>query len=1052
MAISDYKITAEDIAKYGCVSLPDTLTGNAQENKAKFDRLVRECVANAVNAVIDHMVLVENEAQDWASAEALRVQAEAARVAAENLRVQAENDRADAETARAAAEAARVLAENLRADAETARANAENKRDTAEKSRVSAETGRVNAESARVTAESQRANAESVRAQNEAARISAETGRADAEADRVSAEDTRIANEAARKSAETGRASAETVRESGENARKSAEKARASAEQQRESTESTRQTAEQSRVGAETARANAEKARADAETARVSAEQARATAESKRAAAETARQNAETGRTDAETKRVSAESARATAEGKRADAETARATAETKRVSAETARVSAESTRQTNETARVSAEKSRAAAETARQTAEKARNVWEEYSADKAYVPGNKVSFNGSSYVCTAATTGHAPTDTAYWLLIAQKGEDGKGAGDMLASVYDPKGKAQDVFQYADAKAGEAKSVADTAQTGLNTHIASKSNPHGVTAPQVGADPKGTAASAVSAHNAAADAHSALFAEKQDKLKGKKGKFVGFTADNTVGEVDAPASGGSRITMRFAADFVGQAWTLSGGSETYTGTVDSSKTATVSVLGINTTYTLSAALSGTTYTAKVTTKAYYTALSVRLTAFRATITVMVDSGSTVTATLGDMVLTATSDAGEVAFTVDEAGTWAIKATLDDQLARGTVSVTENGQNASLMLIYANVFGVMWDTSNSSTALTRLTPSTDPYGLVTRSVTTEPKPAVGTGSGSSPFDSYAPWNGMKECNLNSSGAVTAWKGNSAFTRRSDYTMVFIPAFYVAAKRNGTKQYFYVSDKPKTGMTKHPGSGKYIGRYTSNGEYGGGSTGSTPRVNISRAGFRDLVKSGITNGAFNSKFHLYDFATYCAIIFLYVVEFADWNCQSKIGRGYVDYSYEISSGATDTMTFHTGLRNNAVQYRWIENLWGNVSQWVDGFNANGTTAYYCTDPSKYADDTTTGYTKIGTLPASGWIKDLTVTDNGLLIPKTSGGSETTSIPDCVYSSSGWRVLSVGGNWSDGAQAGLLFFVAIYASSYSYSTFSARLLCEA
>ena len=355
MAISDYKITAEDIAKYGCVSLPDTLTGDAQENKAKFDRLVRECVANAVNAVIDHMVLVENEAQDWASAEALRVQAEAARVTAENLRVQAENDRADAETARAAAEAARVLAENLRAEAETARANAENKRDTAEKSRASAETGRVNAESARVTAESQRANAESVRAQNEAARISAETGRADAEADRVSAEDTRIANENARKSAETDRASAETVRESGENARKSAEKARASAEQQRES---------------------------------------------------------------------------------------------------------AESTRQTNETARVNAEKSRSAAETARQTAENARNVWEEYSAGKAYVPGNKVSFNGSSYVCTAETTGHAPTDTAYWLMIAKKGEDGKGAGDMLASVYDQKGKAQDVFQYADAKASEAKSAA----------------------------------------------------------------------------------------------------------------------------------------------------------------------------------------------------------------------------------------------------------------------------------------------------------------------------------------------------------------------------------------------------------------------------------------------------------------------------------------------------------------------------------------------------------------------------------------------------------------
>lgn len=535
MAISDYKITAEDIAKYGCVSLPDTLTGNAQENKAKFDRLVRECVANAVNAVIDHMVLVENEAQDWASAEALRVQAEAARVAAENLRVQAENDRADAETARATAEAARVLAENLRAEAETARANAENKRDTAEKSRASAETGRVNAESARVTAESQRANAESVRAQNEAARISAETGRADAEADRVSAEDTRIANENARKSAETDRASAETVRESGENARKSAEKARASAEQQRESTESTRQTAEQSRAGAETARANAEKARADAETARVSAEQARATAESKRVAAETARQNAETGRIDAETKRVSAESARATAEGKRADAETARATAETKRVSAETARANAESTRQTNETARVSAEKSRAAAETARQTAEKARNVWEEYSAGKAYVPGNKVSFNGSSYVCTAATTGHAPTDTAYWLLIAKKGEDGKGAGDMLASVYDPKSKAQDVFQYADAKASAAQSAAAT-----------------YTDNKIKAIPTPDVSGQIETHNTSENAHADKFA-KYLPLAG--GKMTGpITLGDNTKLVVHPNEAGGENTVNMTDD------------------------------------------------------------------------------------------------------------------------------------------------------------------------------------------------------------------------------------------------------------------------------------------------------------------------------------------------------------------------------------------------------------------------------------------------------------------------------------------------------------------
>ena len=537
---------------------------------------------------------------------------------------------------------------------------------------------------------------------------------------------------------------------------------------------------------------------------------------------------------------------------------------------------------------------------------------------------------------------------------------------------------------------------------------------------------------------------------KQNKIEGKKGQYAGFTEDNVLGAVNAPSSGGgSIITITFASDFVGQAWTLKGGGETYTGTVDSSKTASVGVLGINTTYTLSTALSGTTYTAEVTTKDYYTALAVALEKFRSTITVTVDSGSTVTATLGSTVLTKTST-GTAVFTVGKAGTWAIKATKGDQTAEGTVSITTSGQSKALTLSYANVFGVCWDTSNSSTALTRLTPSTDPYGLVTRSVTTEPIPAVGTGSGSSLFDSYAPWNGMKECNLNASGEVTAWKGDSAFSRSNSFTMVFIPEFYVAAKRNGTKQYFYVSDKPKTGMTKHPGSGKYVGKY----HIGSGVTsksGVIPLTNYARSWFRNTAT---TTG---SKRHLYDFATYCAVIFLYIVEFANWNCQSKIGQGYTNNnSSAIQNGGTDSMTYHTGRAagtdgKTAVQYRWIENLWGNVRQWVDGFNAAGPDVYCCTDPSKYADDTTTGYTNIGTLPSSGYIKDLIVTDNGLLIPKTTGGSETTYIPDYMWPSSGWRVLSVGGGWSYGAVAGLLCFVASDTSSNSSSDVSARLLCE-
>ena len=548
------------------------------------------------------------------------------------------------------------------------------------------------------------------------------------------------------------------------------------------------------------------------------------------------------------------------------------------------------------------------------------------------------------------------------------------------------------------------------------------------------------------------NAHGALFAKKQDKIKGKKGKFVGFMADNTVGEVDAPASGGSRITMRFAADFAGCAWTLSGGGEQYTGTVDSSLTATVSVLGIGTTYTLSAAIGGVTYTAEVTTKDYYTALAVALEKFLSTIIVTVDSGSTVMATLGSTILTRTST-GTAVFTVNKSGTWVIKASKGSDTASGTVTISKSGESKALRLSYANVFGVCWDTSNSSTALTRLTPSTDPYGLVTKSVTTEPKPAISAGgsspaagNGSSPFDAYLPWSGMKECNLNHDGSVKAWKTDSGFARSHWATMVFIPVFYVAAKRNGTKQYFYVSDKPQNGMVKHPGSGKYVGKYAA-GDINS-NTGATPVTNHPRSEFRSWAKS---TGA---KWHLYDFATYCAIIFLYVVEFADWNCQSKIGVGYSEGSSLQPNGCTDSLLYHTGktIISVGVKYREIENLWGNAFQFVDGFNINGTTAYYCTDPSKYADDTSNGYTKIGTVPRNGWIKDLIVTDNGLLIPKTSGGSATTYIPDYVSSASGWHILKVGGGWNEGSNAGLLCFYASPPTSDANSSTSARLMCEA
>jgi hypothetical protein len=356
-----------------------------------------------------------------------------------------------------------------------------------------------------------------------------------------------------------------------------------------------------------------------------------------------------------------------------------------------------------------------------------------------------------------------------------------------------------------------------------------------------------------------------------------------------------------------------------------------------------------------------------------------------------------------------------------------------------------------VFGVCWNYGSTSTALSRLTKSNDPNGLVTVNITTEPSPAVGTGSGSSPFDSYAPWNGMDEYNI-ISNAVSYKKGASGFSRTSNDTVVFIPEYYfkIVDDSANSKRYFYVCDKAKSGFTKHPGSGKYVGRYnTISGYYSKSS--AAPLASITRATARTNSK------AKGSKWSQYDFASWCAVWLLYLVEFADWNSQSKIGRGNVDSGSIQNNGGTDTMTYHTGRASGTdgstqVQYRHIENPWGNIWEWIDGANFSDRASYVCTTPANYADDTSTNYTSAGvTLPSSGYIKTLGMSSTfpWAFLPVTNGGSETTCIPDYVYSNAGWRVLMVGGDYGNGSSAGLFLFSAKYASSNSYSSIGARLL---
>lgn len=438
-----------------------------------------------------------------------------------------------------------------------------------------------------------------------------------------------------------------------------------------------------------------------------------------------------------------------------------------------------------------------------------------------------------------------------------------------------------------------------------------------------------------------------------------------------------------------------------------------------------------------------------TSLSLDASTLTGTISVTRPGDGAITASSSDASIAEVSVSGTtITVTAKKEGS----ATITVSVAGGTNYTAPQSRTCSVSVTFNKIFGVMWDYANESTALTRLTPVSDPKKYVNTTVSGSPSPAVGTGAGSSPFDNYAPWRDMEEYNI-INGAVSYKRGSSGFSRTAYDTMVYIPEFYYAVVDDATnsKRYFYISDSPAAGFEKHPGSGRYVGRYhTISGYYS--KSGAAPLVSITRA----TARTGST--AKGSKWCQYDFATWNAVWMLYLVEYADWDSQSKIGRGYVDgNSAALNSGATDSMIYHTGRAagedgKTAVQYRHIENPWGNVYQWVDGANFNARAAYICLDPDKYADDTTDNYTATGvTLPSSGWIKSLGFSDAfpWAFLPNANGGSETTDIPDRVHSNTGWRVLCVGGYWLNGSAAGLFFFYAGDSASSASSGVGARLL---
>lgn len=215
--------------------------------------------------------------------------------------------------------------------------------------------------------------------------------------------------------------------------------------------------------------------------------------------------------------------------------------------------------------------------------------------------------------------------------------------------------------------------------------------------------------------------------------------------------------------------------------------------------------------------------------------------------------------------------------------------------------------------------------------------------------------SSPFDNISPWKDLVVSEDSEAG-----------------TLVSIPKFYFKWTRTGDKMKLQISMHQYDGFFVSPahadrGDGKgerdvvYVGRYHCASDYKS-KTGVTPANNISLASFRSSIHN------LGTTIWQQDYAMFWTIRMLYLVEFAHWNAQAKIGYGCGNNSSIENEGYTDSMPYHTGTTQSSrttygigTQYRRIEGLWSGAFEWIDGFFISSNNIYIIKNPSEFSDDT-------------------------------------------------------------------------------------------
>ena len=387
-----------------------------------------------------------------------------------------------------------------------------------------------------------------------------------------------------------------------------------------------------------------------------------------------------------------------------------------------------------------------------------------------------------------------------------------------------------------------------------------------------------------------------------------------------------------------------------------------------------------------------------------------------------------------------------------------------------------------------------------------------------------------FSALNPWGGRKRCIVADDGTVLAYRGETGYTEAGATTqaitvgdteyasgtkvqvMVEQPIFYTkvvpvkaTAATSGrgkqvTKARYYISPTPKTGFKANDAFKDangilqdhiYLAAYE--GSIYDTSASAYLKSDEQAADFAADMLSSIANAKpasgltqsltrANTRalctnrgagWQLHNIFALAVTQWLILIEYASFDCQSKIGKGVSNFTDDGSTnmalvtGATAGLGNGSGIPDGgedgkcSVSYRGEENLWGNIWTWLDGINHYAkdadTDTVFVKGYGTMKDNTSSdGYSTLdagvvrgyGYLSAFGYNEEF----DYLFLPAEHNGASNSPIGDYVWNNTtslGFLIAMLGGKWNDGSTCGAWGLSLAYASSSRYRSIGGRLL---